>query len=922
MKLKIEQIKQLAEKKSYAQAAKIAKELSWYKVKDWSALSVAIEVFEAVGSYEDAKDMAILAYNRNLGGKALVYKLTEIMIKCRQFDDAEELYEDYVRMASRDVNRFILNYKLKKAQNASPNELLEILEDYREQEVDEKYMYELAELYNATNHREECIKACDDIILMFQDGEYVDKAISLKKKINAPLTAMQKKLEQKSALKKNDFDKQKEEMFSRQHDIVTNSYDELDEIIMPENDDSDDVVIIPDTESDEFFDEVLAEEASLDGSEAEVDEILKAETTVIPENIDASDADASDTDISDTDTQEKEVSEKAASDNNEDIDMPVHKDKKEGRSMPDALRALIDKAKRQMDEKYDSIIKESEKEELEAERAESMKKMEEREAAMDIEVKVSGNNIYDTQNIQAEIAKNMSTLLEENEDLLVFRPSYEDSENIQENIAGVECSTAGETKAADNDMVDVSADGCEENFTEKNISNEDEQIEGQLNIMDWMETVKEEKYGKQDTREFSRAEIERMLEEKEEKSAAYEELMKRQMLKKNEVKVESEIKADYDAAVQAAKTDLAFRTGKATLKLEEMSEDMKVKAKLEKQARHTEKAVETVTVMPEKTAETAEAIEAISLDTACFDTVSDEVLEEFVKAELAAAEFEDSNEMTDEPQEAEVEQIPEVSLEDFNEEDKKLTGELAKIFRKYIQMPGLEAQLFDYFATLDNEMRMKNSVTGNIIISGNSSSDKTDLARSMVRAINYLYPDNNKKIAKTTGDSINHRGISKAMNRLKGTALIVEGAGIIQPKRMSELMSELTQDTDRMIVILEDSDAEINVLVNFNPDMAKCFNHRIVLKQYTVNELVEMARKFARKRQYEVDDDALLELYLKIDKLHSVTDNIKLEDIKEIINNAIAKSERRVSRKFFGGLRKKRGSNGDMIYLTAADFKE
>ena len=90
-----------------------------------------------------------------------------------------------------------------------------------------------------------------------------------------------------------------------------------------------------------------------------------------------------------------------------------------------------------------------------------------------------------------------------------------------------------------------------------------------------------------------------------------------------------------------------------------------------------------------------------------------------------------------------------------------------------------------------------------------------------------------------------------------------------------------------MVVIFEDSDAEMNVLVNFNPDMVKTFNHRITLKQYTVNELVDMAKRFARKRQYEVDDDALLELYLKIDKLHSVNDNIKLDDIKEIINRAM-----------------------------------
>ena len=237
-------------------------------------------------------------------------------------------------------------------------------------------------------------------------------------------------------------------------------------------------------------------------------------------------------------------------------------------------------------------------------------------------------------------------------------------------------------------------------------------------------------------------------------------------------------------------------------------------------------------------------------------------------------------------------------------------------------MPGLERQLAMLFEAYEKEMQISTSAFGNIIISGNSSSDKTDLARTIIRAVNYLYPDNQKKIAKTTGDSINHRGLAKAMHKLKGTALIVEGAGVIQPKRINEVLECLQQNTERMIVIFEDSDAEMNVLINFNPELTRTFNHRIVLKQYTVNELVEMARKYARKRQFEVDDDALLELYLKIDKLHSMNDNIKLDDIKEIINKAIQNSEKRASRKIFGSLKKKRSDGGNVTFLSEADFKD
>ena len=190
--IKIDQIKKLAAKKDYAEAAAIAKELNWSKVKDWQSLATAINVQEAVGDYEEARDMAILAYNRNLGGRKLVYKLTEFFIKVGDFENANELYEEYSRTSQHDVSRFILLYDLRRAQNASDNELVGILEDYRDHEIDEKYMYELAALYYKTGRKEECVKTCDNIVLWFQDGRYVEKAVQLKEKLGVVLTKTQK----------------------------------------------------------------------------------------------------------------------------------------------------------------------------------------------------------------------------------------------------------------------------------------------------------------------------------------------------------------------------------------------------------------------------------------------------------------------------------------------------------------------------------------------------------------------------------------------------------------------------------------------------------------------------------------------------------------------------------------------------------
>lgn len=233
--IKIDQIKKLAAKKDYAEAAAIAKELNWSKVKDWQSLATAINVQEAVGDYEEARDMAILAYNRNLGGRKLVYKLTEFFIKVGDFENANELYEEYSRTSQHDVSRFILLYDLKKAQNASDNELVGILEDYRDHEIDEKYMYELATLYYKTGRKEECVKTCDNIVLWFQDGRYVEKAVQLKEQLGVTLTKTQKGILEDVKKRKDDIEAAKEELFAKQKELIDLKRDDVEDVFREED---------------------------------------------------------------------------------------------------------------------------------------------------------------------------------------------------------------------------------------------------------------------------------------------------------------------------------------------------------------------------------------------------------------------------------------------------------------------------------------------------------------------------------------------------------------------------------------------------------------------------------------------------------------------------------------------------------------
>lgn len=899
--IKIDQIKKLAAKKEYTEAAAIAKDINWTKIKDWQALATAINVQEAVGDYEEARDMAILAYNRNLGGRKLVYKLTEFFIKVGDFDNANELYEEYSKSSQHDVSRFILYYDLRKAQNASDNELVGILEDYREHEIDEKYMYELAKLYYKTGRKEECIKTCDNIVLWFQDGIYVEKAVQLKEKLGVVLTKTQKGILEDVRKRKEDIEATKEELFAKQKELANLKRDEVEDVFREEDEKeqkSTGKQPVPEVSLNvpEFAKEQEEGPLSIDLVQNDQNDDIKAFLMkALNKDEDADNTKDSSVVMSKIETpqvEKPEVSETLSKDGEKNFSSEINKANV-------SLKELIENAKQKLADNYEQINKEDEAEQ----RKEAEERINKEAENIDINVPVPEyNNLYDTRNLQEELAAKMSDLFgdeEEDADVKTFVPA---SKNKEEQPAEEVKTPAPVAEQVVNDDAEAQED--------------DDQIEGQMDITEWMQSVREEKYGKQDTKEFSKSELERYLDEKDEKSAAYEKLVEQKKAEAladgKEIDKEGAKRAALaQMAVDSARMDLAIRTGKAAARLEQAAT-----------------AIENEDI-PLVTAQIPTVSESIISD---INSIMNEDIdnkdnkeegeEAVVLDEVAAGVEPEETVIPFTRQEEEQPLTMEEEIEETEQIEKKLTGELAKIFRKYRDMPGLEEQLADLFDTIDDEMQMNSSASGNILISGNSSSDKTDLARTIIRAINTLYPDQPKKIAKTSGESINQRGIAKAMGRLKGTALIVEGAGTIQPKRINELLNCLEQDTGRMIVIFEDSDTDMNVLINFNPELTKTFNHRIVLKQYTVNELVEMAKRFARKRQYEVDDDALLELYLKIDKLHNVNDNIKLDDIKEIINQAIVNSERRASRRFFGGLKKKRSENGDVIFLTEADFKD
>lgn len=188
--VKLEQIKKLIRKKDYATAARIADTIDWYKVKNNQTIVLIADVYEASGRYEQARENLKLAYDRSGLGRQIAYKLVKVCIKCGKIDEAEDFYDDFVSAAPRDISKYLLQYELAKAKGEPLEKQISILEQYLEEDMDDRWAFELAKLYHKTGQRDKCIEQCDTVMLWFSDGKYVDKAMDLKM-IYTPLTKSQ-----------------------------------------------------------------------------------------------------------------------------------------------------------------------------------------------------------------------------------------------------------------------------------------------------------------------------------------------------------------------------------------------------------------------------------------------------------------------------------------------------------------------------------------------------------------------------------------------------------------------------------------------------------------------------------------------------------------------------------------------------------
>lgn len=189
--LKLEEINRLVENDNYEDAAKIADTVDWKRVRNARTLCMVSEIYEANDRMEDSRDVLMRAYRRAQGGRMIVYRLAEVAIQMREFDEAIEYYSEFADIAPNDYSRYVLKYKIYKGRGSKLEDQIAILEEYKEKEYTEKWAYELAVLYYKAGEEQKCVEECDDLVLWFRQGDYVIKALELKSRLT-PLTAEQR----------------------------------------------------------------------------------------------------------------------------------------------------------------------------------------------------------------------------------------------------------------------------------------------------------------------------------------------------------------------------------------------------------------------------------------------------------------------------------------------------------------------------------------------------------------------------------------------------------------------------------------------------------------------------------------------------------------------------------------------------------
>ena len=860
-KLKLDQMKSLTAEGKYEEAAEIADTINWRKIKNINALVKVGEIYEKVGRYDESKDVLLTAYDKSPIGRMIIYRLAEVAVRTKSFDEAKEYYQEFVEIAPHDNLKYVLKYEISKAQGADIGTLIGILEELKEQEYSEEWAYELAYLYHKAGMSEKCIDACDELILWFGDGPYVERALELKM-LYQPLTKQQE---------------DKYRTFRQRHDgvVEVRPEDPLESgEIIPEPVQIKDVKM----SAERFNTQNLQEEL-----QRSMQEIMNAtEKEAVNDTMDNIKKLVEDIPYlqipseKEEEPQEEEVYQHIETD--EEIDNSLKSNFQEmlvdedgqmslymqgGRvaepqvsgqmSIEDVL-AEWEKTKRAAE----AALQEAEQRKLESAKARALQEAEEllgrlADVIPMLDSGLTPKDLLDQKYLSKDgqpndsavsMVTNMNQFLQQEIDRL-----SDENAQMDEQLAAVGASPVGDYMAnagvaAEDAAQNVVAAGVQELMAEEELP--------EIAMPEGLDDI-DNQWEDEDFEELD-AEV------PQENAASL-----------------AEHTAEQTKPEALAEADDTMKAGTS-------AEDVEAAILAETARQMAKESVEK------------EELQEIELP-GDLDLGKEETAEEILPAIAEPEAFE----------------VPDTIS--------KLSKELREIFTYFVPITGMEEQLCQALTGASQHLaKGATAGTGNMIIQGGSGSGKTVLATSMIKALQKETGKPNGKIGKIEASVLNQKDVAALLKKVAGGCLIIEKAGDLSRETALKLSLLLEQDTSGVLVIIEDTKHGIQKALSRDDGFAAKFSEKINIPIFTSDELVSFAKSYANELGYTIDEMGVLALYNSISNIEHADRETTLTEVKEIVDKAVAHSEKGGLKKAFSIITSRRYDEDDYIILREKDF--
>ena len=914
--IKLDEINSLVSRKEYKAALEIVNSIDWRRVKNVRTLCMVGEIYAVNKKYSESREIFLLAYHRSQVGKTILYRLVEVSLKMKDFKEAQEYYEEFVRIAPKDNIRYILQYKIAAAKNVPLEKQIQILEKHKEKEMTERWSYELAKLYYKADNYQKCIEACDDLVIWFRDGKYVIRALELKMKLTELTPSQQEIYEENLRPPVQEKEKTAENTTQEKKEaVVRDEKPQKIEISVQKDKPKKRKLKKAEAPAEEAIpktEEAIDWEAILKKGESEKEQVVAEEAA--PEKTETPDWEAK------SETEENSNEEEASIGDERNFQKKI-------------TAGIRDIFKRHFKPAEEDIYKPEE----------------------ELKVMYTAGKINYSDVIPERVLP---------DDVPALEPEIIREEPIVESVAQpkkveevpeLEPEVMKEEPVAEPEAEIIEEEPIEEPETE---IVEEEPIEEPET-----EIIEEEPVEEPETEiiEEEPAEEPEDIEKPVEETQVIPEIPKLNIPKVNvnetakveDLPIQDKLSFNLEDTILAAAAKQGIPVPeKSSEEVEPEPEDeaeelmeQPVEVYVEETIEEELPEEETVEEIIEEELPEEEIVEEIIEEELPEEETVEETIEEKLPEEEIVEETIEEELPEEETEEETIQAQPELEPEpEFSEEEALLRfidehssganaknrelipreavldDEEQKLFKYFSSIPGMEKQLVDVL--MDTQMAAADftSSTGNVIIMGNCESGKTTLSELLVKAICRELKIPAAKIAKVTAQQLNGKDIGKIVAQLSGGFLLIQDMNQMDAETVEALNQAMETPTEGLTVIIEDEKIGMRKFIARNPKLIEKFTSRIAIPVFTNDELVNFAKIYTNEAGYKIDEMGILALYSLISDNQKEDEPMTVGGVKRFVDDAISKAESG-TRKLQRNLSKSRLDRDGFVILYEKDFK-